>query len=109
MQPSWPMPNRFLAPELAPGDIVEMDTAGPQDNGVREAIEKVGARAPVPAAITRPTSIRSRWLSPSSRHCSGRPPPEPSDELWSVVADRLSAFTPQECRHYFELAGYDPD
>ena len=31
------------------------------------------------------------------------------DELWSVVADRLSAFTPQECRHYFEAAGYDPD
>jgi hypothetical protein len=31
------------------------------------------------------------------------------DELWSVVATCLSAFTAEECRHYFEAAGYDPD
>jgi len=31
------------------------------------------------------------------------------DELWSVVADCLSAFKPEECRNYFEAAGYDPE
>lgn len=31
------------------------------------------------------------------------------DELWSVVADSLATFIPEECRHYFEAAGYDPD
>lgn len=31
------------------------------------------------------------------------------DELWSVVAGCLSAFTDEECRHYFEAAGYDPE
>jgi len=31
------------------------------------------------------------------------------DELWSVIADCLCAFTIEECRHYFEEAGYDPE
>jgi transposase len=31
------------------------------------------------------------------------------DELWSVLADCLFAFTAEECRHYFEAAGYDPE
>ncbi|WP_436258186.1 hypothetical protein [Mesorhizobium caraganae] len=31
------------------------------------------------------------------------------DELWSVVANCLAAFTAEECRHYFEAAGYDPE
>ena len=31
------------------------------------------------------------------------------DELWSVDARCLSAFKPEECRHYFEAAGYDPE
>lgn len=29
--------------------------------------------------------------------------------LWSVLADCLPAFTTEECRHYFEAAGYDPE
>lgn len=31
------------------------------------------------------------------------------DDLWTVVADSLVAFTPADCRHYFEAAGYDPE
>jgi hypothetical protein len=31
------------------------------------------------------------------------------DELWSVIADCLRAFSPDECRHYFEAAGYNPE
>ncbi|MCM2505783.1 IS630 family transposase, partial [Aureimonas altamirensis] len=31
------------------------------------------------------------------------------DELWSVVARCLSAFTPEKCQHYFEAAGYNPE
>jgi len=31
------------------------------------------------------------------------------DDLWSVVANCLSAFSAEECRHYFEAAGYDPE
>lgn len=30
------------------------------------------------------------------------------DELWSVVANCLAAFTTEECRHHFEAAGYGP-
>jgi hypothetical protein len=31
------------------------------------------------------------------------------DDLWSVVASCLAAFKAEECRHYFEAAGYDPE
>ena len=83
--------------------------AGPQDKRRARGHREGRGTAPVSCRHTRPTSIRSRWLSPSSRHCSEKAAARTIDELWSVVADRLSAFTPQECRHYFEAAGYDPD
>jgi hypothetical protein len=31
------------------------------------------------------------------------------DELWSVIADRLRALSPDECRHNFEAAGDNPE
>lgn len=74
--------EKVLIPELTTGDVVVMDNLsshkGPR---VREMIEAAGARLlylPPPAfagaGSTAPTSIRSRWPSPSSRHscASGR-------------------------------------
>ncbi len=34
---------------------------------------------------------------------------EAIDDLWAVIADRLSAFRPDECENYFSAAGYDPE
>ncbi len=31
------------------------------------------------------------------------------DDLWTVIADCIDQFSPTECRHYFEAAGYDPE
>ena len=61
--------KQVLAPELRPGDIVVMDNLpAHRIGGVHEAIETAGARLLFLPPI-RPTSIRSRWPSPSSRRC----------------------------------------
>ena len=31
------------------------------------------------------------------------------DDLWAAIAACLDQFSPIECRHYFEAAGYDPE
>ncbi|MBS0384013.1 MAG: IS630 family transposase, partial [Proteobacteria bacterium] len=31
------------------------------------------------------------------------------DDLWDVIGQALSAFTPAECANYFEAAGYAPN
>ena len=31
------------------------------------------------------------------------------DDLWTVIADCLSHFSPTECKNYFQAAGYDPE
>lgn len=101
--------EQVLAPELRPGDIVIMDNLPAHKiSGVRDAIEKVGARllflppySPDFNAIEMAFSKLEALL--------GKAAARTVDELWSVVADCLSAFTAEECRHYFEAAGYDPD
>jgi transposase len=101
--------EQVLAPELRPGDIVIMDNLPAHKiSGVRDAIEKVGARllflppySPDFNAIEMAFSKLEALL--------GKTAARTVDELRSVVADCLSAFTAEECRHYFEAAGYDPD
>src|SRR5690606_15933155 len=70
--------EQVLAPELRPGDVVVMDNLPAHKiSGVREAIEKVGARLlflPPYSPDFNPIEMPSR----SSKPCSGRPPPEPS-------------------------------
>jgi transposase len=31
------------------------------------------------------------------------------DELWNVIRDALTLFTPHECANYFTAAGYEPE
>ena len=101
--------EQVLAPELRPGDIVVMDNLPAHKiSGVREAIEKVGARLlflPPYSPDFNPIEMAFSKLKTLLRKAAART----VDDLWSVVADCLSAFTPEECRHYFEAAGYDPD
>ncbi|WP_353646998.1 IS630 family transposase [Mesorhizobium sp. WSM2240] len=101
--------EQVLAPELRPDDIVIMDNLpAHRISGVREAIEKVGARLlflPPYSPDFNPIEMAFSKLKALLRKAAART----VDELWSVVADCLAAFTAQECRHYFEAAGYDPD
>jgi len=101
--------EQVLAPELRPGDVVVMDNLPAHKiSGVREAIEKVGARLlflPPYSPDFNPIEMAFSKLKALLRKAAART----VDELWSVVADCLSAFTAEECRHYFEAAGYDPE
>ena len=31
------------------------------------------------------------------------------DDLWDAIAKGVDQFTPDECKNYFQAAGYDPD
>lgn len=101
--------EQVLAPELRPGDVVVMDNLPAHKiTGVREAIEKVGARLlflPPYSPDFNPIEMAFSKLKALLRKAAART----VDELWSIVADCLSAFTPEECRNYFEAAGYDPE
>ncbi len=93
--------EQVLAPELRPGDIVVMDNLPAHKiSGVREAIEKVGARLlflPPYSPDFNPIEMAFSKLKALLRKAAART----IDDLWSAVADCLSAFTPQECQHYF--------
>jgi transposase len=98
--------EQFLAPTLAPGDIVIMDNlASHKVAGVREAIEARGASLlylppyspdlnPIEQsfakfkALLRKTAARSR------------------EALWNAIAQILDRFAQQECANYFAKAGY---
>ena len=101
--------EQVLAPELRPGDIVVMDNLPAHKiSGVREAIEKAGARLlflPPYSPDFNPIEMAFSKLKALLRKAAART----VDELWSVVADCLSAFKTEECRQYFEAAGYDPE
>jgi transposase len=98
--------EQFLAPTLAPGDIVIMDNlASHKVAGVRQAIEACGASLlylppyspdlnPIEQsfakfkALLRKTAARSR------------------EALWSAIGQILDRFAQQECANYFAKAGY---
>lgn len=101
--------EQVLAPELRPGDIVVMDNLPAHKiSGVREAIEKTGAQLlllPPYSPDFNPIEMAFSKLKALLRKAAART----IDELWSVVANCLSAFSAEECRHYFQAAGYDPE
>jgi len=101
--------EQVLAPELRPGDIVIMDNLPAHKiSGAREAIEKAGARLlflPPYSPDFNPIEMAFSKLKALLRKAAARS----VEELWSVVAECLAAFEADECRNYFEAAGYDPD
>lgn len=101
--------EQVLAPELRPGDTVVIDNLPAHKiGGVREAIEKAGARLlflPPYSPDFNPIEMAFSKLKDLLRKAAAKT----IEELWSVVADCLPAFTTEECRHYFNAAGYDPE
>ena len=80
--------EQVLVPTLKPGDIVIIDNLGShKGKAVRRSIRAAGE-----LFFCRPTvqtSIRSSRSSPSSRHCSERPPSEPSRPHGCAAATTL--------------------
>jgi transposase len=101
--------EQVLAPELRPGDLVIMDNLpAHRISGVREAIEKAGASLlllPPYSPDFNPIEMAFSKLKALLRKAAART----IDDLWTVIADCIDQFSPTECRHYFEAAGYDPE
>ena len=100
--------EQVLAPELSSGDIVVMDNLPAHKiTGVRQAIEKTGARLlflPPYSPDFNPIEMAFSKLKALLRKAAARS----VDELWTVIAECLDSFTPTECRNYFKADGYEP-
>jgi transposase len=98
-----------LLPKLRVGDVLVMDNlAAHHDPRVVEVCAQRGVEVlylPPYSPDFNPIEMAFSKLKALLRKAAART----VDNLWSVVADCLSAFTSEECRHYFEAAGYDPD
>ena len=99
--------EQSLAPSLRQGDTVIMDNLPAHKvNGVRQAIEAVGARLlylPPYSPDFNPIEMVFAKLKALLRAAAARTIPD----LWQAIADALKRFTPDECRNYLMAAGYD--
>jgi transposase len=98
--------EQFLAPTLAPGDIVIMDNLSSHKvTGVRQAIEARGASLiylPAYSPDLNPIEQAFAKLKALLRKAA----PRTVEALWTVIGESLSAFSPGECANYLANAGY---
>ena len=98
--------EQVLVPELMPGETVIMDNLPAHKvRGVREAIEAAGAELrylPSYSPDLNPIEMAFSKLKAILRAAAERT----LDGLWKTVANALECFRPQECKNYFNAAGY---
>ncbi len=98
--------EQFLAPTLAPGDVVVMDNlASHKVAGVKEAIEASGASLsylPPYSPDLNPIENAFAKLKTLLRTAA----PRTVEALWTTMGKSLSAFSANECSNYFANAGY---
>lgn len=99
---------RVLIPDLREGDIVVMDNLsshkGPK---VREMIEAAGATLlflPPYSPDFNPIEMAFAKLKAALRKAAART----VETLWDTIAKAIQTYTTEECRNYFNTAGYDP-
>ena len=100
--------EQVLVPELRPGDIVIMDNLpAHKPVAVRQAIEKAGARLrflPPYSPDFNPIEMAFAKLKAQLKKAACRTIPQ----LWDEIAAAIETFPPEECRKYFNAAGYEP-
>jgi len=98
--------EQSLAPSLKPGDIVVMDNLSSHKvNGVRQAIEAVGADLwYLPAYSPDLNPIEKLWSKVKSwlRRATART----FDAVCQALGEALRSVTPEECSNYFTSCGY---
>jgi transposase len=98
--------QQFLAPSLAPGDVVVMDNlAAHKVAGVREAVEAAGASVmPLPPYSPDLNPIEQAFakLKAGLRKAGART----RDALWNTIGRLLDSFSPSECSNYLANSGY---
>ncbi|WP_416135572.1 IS630 family transposase [Azotobacter chroococcum] len=99
--------GQVLVPELTPGDIVVMDNLPAHKvAGVRQVIEGAGATLrylPPYSPDLNPIEMAFSKLKALLRKAAARTVPE----LWQSIGEAIGQFSAQDCRHYFEAAGYE--
>lgn len=100
--------EQFLAPTLAPGDIVVMDNLPAHKvRGVAEAIAARGAELrylPPYSPDLNPIEQMFAKLKALLRKVAARS----VDKLWDTIGLLLDAFSATECRNYLRNSGYGP-
>jgi transposase len=98
--------EQFLAPTLAPGDIVIMDNLGSHKvAGVRQAIGARGASLrylPPYSPDLNPIEQSFAKLKALIRKAAART----RETLWNSIGEFIPRFGPEECARYFANAGY---
>jgi transposase len=98
--------EQFLAPTLAPGDVVVLDNlAAHKVEGVRQAIAAVGASIlylPPYSPDLNPIEPLFAKLKALLRKAAART----KDELWSTIGCLLATIPPPECAAYLAHSGY---
>ena len=100
--------EQFLAPTLAPGDIVVMDNLPAHKvKGVAQAIAARGAELrylPPYSPDLNPIEQMFAKLKALLRKVAARS----VDKLWDTIGLLLDAFSATECRNYLRNSGYGP-
>jgi len=98
--------EQFLAPALAPGDVVVLDNlAAHKVDGVRQAIAAAGASIlylPPYSPDLNPIEQLFAKLKALLRKAAVRT----RDELWSTIGRLLETYPPAECTNYLRHCGY---
>jgi transposase len=98
--------EQFLAPALAPGDVVVLDNlAAHRVDGVRQAIATARASIlylPPYSPDLNPIEQLFAKLKALLRKAAART----RDELWSTIGRLLEACPPAECQRYLHHCGY---
>jgi transposase len=98
--------KQFLAPTLAPGDVVVMDNLPSHKvAGVRETIEARGATLrylPPYSPDLNPIELLFAKLKSLLRSAGART----VETLWNTLAILLNQFGPAECANYLHHCGY---
>jgi transposase len=98
--------EQFLAPTLAPGDVVVADNLGSHKvSGVREAIEARGASLLFLPPYS-PDLNPIEQVFAKLKHLVRSAAPRQHDTLWQTIGNCLAHFAPNECRNYLAAAGY---
>lgn len=97
---------QFLAPDLAPGDVVVLDNlAAHKVGGVRQAIAAAGASLlylPPYSPDLNPIEQLFAKLKALLRKAAART----KDELWSTIGRLLATVPPAECTRYLHHCNY---
>lgn len=101
--------ERVLVPELKPGSIVIMDNLsshkGPSVKAMIEAAGSTVLYLPPYSPDFNPIERAFAKLKAMLRKAEART----IDALWRTIGSLIETFSPTECQHYFDAAGYALD